>query len=143
MKSTSAFHSISTHTQVVLTQLLGDEEFVSSFLQLSKERLTDCYRKVKRILQDNGIEFYDPQAGQFFWVNLAPLMRKKLGKDTLTFDDELVVWRGLAREAKVFVFAGQFFKCNSAGWFRVCFTCKSIPTIELSIQRLVKWFQAK
>jgi len=139
MRAVGMYHEISTQSQTLLTHMLLDDEFVRRFTRTNQERLTKTYEQTVSILDKYNIPYVKPNAGVFLWVNFEDLICKKLNKKHIDMVDEKLFWDGMLLEAKVYLPAGHFFHCQVPGWFRLCFTCKSLMIVETCIQRIVNW----
>ncbi|KAL0479332.1 1-aminocyclopropane-1-carboxylate synthase [Acrasis kona] len=139
MRAVGMYHEISTQSQTLLTHMLLDDEFVEYFTKTNQERLTNTYVQAAAILDKYNIPFVKPNAGVFLWINFEHLIRKKLKKQEIDMVDEKLFWDGMLLQAKVYLPAGHFFHCDIPGWFRLCFTCKSLSIVETCVKRIVDW----
>ncbi|KAL0480555.1 1-aminocyclopropane-1-carboxylate synthase [Acrasis kona] len=141
MRGNSYFQGVSSHTQKLLTHLLERDDLLGNFLLENNKNLTHSYNQVASALDEFKIKYVVPSAGVLMWVDLSGLIKKKLNKDTIDQQDEITFWQGCFDEARVYIPAGQFFKCNVPGWFRVCFTTYSADITTLAFQRILNWVE--
>ncbi|KAF2807027.1 PLP-dependent transferase [Mytilinidion resinicola] len=79
VKSNTRFHGGSGLSIAVAVAILEDEEFVASFLALSRQKIGDAYRYATSFLQKNGNEYWrGSTAGFFIYLNLSPWLLPKL-----------------------------------------------------------------
>ena len=102
--------------------MLEDEQWLSNFLQLSRERLAAANKLVRKILDDEGILYRKgANAGFFMWIDLRPYLPTSLDaplKARWTAEQELLKQ---LMENKVFINNGQDLSAEEPGWFRVVF----------------------
>jgi aspartate/methionine/tyrosine aminotransferase len=139
LRCNAYFQSVSTHTQALLTNLLAQEEILTKFQQENQKRLLHAYNQTKELLHEYGIKHVEARAGVFIWMDLSPWMKKKLNVNELTCELELIAWKRMVDEAKVYIPVGQFFKCSTPGWCRLCFTSSSLETMRSAFDRLLIW----
>ncbi|CAF4960819.1 unnamed protein product, partial [Rotaria magnacalcarata] len=113
----------SRHIQVILTSLLADRQWVRSYIELNRLRLTQQYKRVKLELESIGARVRESHAGFFIWADFRVFMRE------VTFDEENSLLDHLF-ECGVFVMRGYNFGCSQPGWFRLVFTGKDSLVTE-------------
>ncbi|KAL2892112.1 1-aminocyclopropane-1-carboxylate synthase [Bienertia sinuspersici] len=126
----SSFGLVSSQTQYMLASLLSDDVFVTSYLDKSRERLSQRHKHLTRELAKVGIQCLKSNAGLFVWMDLRHLLKKP------TKEEELKLWKVIINDVKINVSPGSSFHCNEAGWFRVCFANMDDETVDVSLQRI-------
>jgi 1-aminocyclopropane-1-carboxylate synthase len=140
--SNAYFQSVSTHTQHVLTHLLERTDILDSFFTLNCERLLRAYQNICQVLDEYGVHYVKARAGVFVWIDFTKQIQKKLNKTEITVEDELEFWNKCCIESRVYIPSGYFFKCSTAGWFRVCFTAQTMEVNKLAFERIFNWINA-
>jgi aspartate/methionine/tyrosine aminotransferase len=140
LRTVSPFHGVSRHSQVLLARLLDDHEFIKYYLQENEKRLAKAYAQVTAILNHYQVNYVRAKAGVLLWIDLSKFIKKKLNKDTVTTQDELEFFELMMSEAKLYIPCGEFFQCqHEPGWFRICFTAKTVEFMQFSFERLFSW----
>lgn len=129
MMSISNFHWSGSANEKVGALMLEDEKWMDGFLQLSRERLATNNKIVRKMLDDEGIEYYlGANAGFFLWIDL----RKYLpGGDAWAAENELT--KRLFQN-KVFLTDGQGLSAEEAGWYRLIFS-QDLKVVKEGIRR--------
>jgi aspartate/methionine/tyrosine aminotransferase len=143
MQSNSYFQSVSTHTQKMLTHLLEKHDLLEEFFQVNCERLLQAYNTTCSMLDGFNIKYVQAKAGVFIWIDLSAEIKKKLKKTEITLEDELEFWSKCCEGSRVYIPAGQFFKCDTPGWFRVCFTAHRIEVTKIAFERIINWINSE
>lgn len=102
--------------------MLEDEQWLSGFLQLSRERLAAGNKLARKILDDEGVGYRKgANAGLFLWIDLRPYLSTPSNsslKARWAAEDELL--KQLI-ENKVYITNGKDMSAEEPGWFRVIF----------------------
>lgn len=114
LKNLSYYSAVSTHTQVVLTELLNAPE-LSKVMQKSREQLRSAYLLIYDYLKEMEVEILPAQGGIFLLANLKKYMEKQ------DFKSEFSLWEKIYQELKVNISPGRLFKVLEPGWFRICY----------------------
>ena len=130
MKLLSYFHCTSSLTQRFAERLLGDEEFVSSFLTENNKRLLSIKSKIKKGLPE--LKCIDGDSGLFFLIDL----RNYMSEPSLAGEKEL--FDRLLKDYKIFLTPGQRLGMDIPGFFRLCFS-KKTEYVEELITRFKKF----
>ncbi|KAF1350782.1 hypothetical protein BDV97DRAFT_350371 [Delphinella strobiligena] len=105
--------------------MLEDEDWLSSFITTSRQRLAERNLLVRKFLQEKNIEFFNgANAGFFIWVDLRPFLPNTDAngrKITDEWDREAELVRRM-KERKVYLTDGRCLSAEEAGWFRVIFS---------------------
>ncbi|KAM8967128.1 1-aminocyclopropane-1-carboxylate synthase-like protein 1 [Pelodytes ibericus] len=131
MKRLSFLHQCPGPTQYMISQLLGDREWLDNvFFNVNKQRLKESQLFLVNGLQDLGIPVLKNSAGLYVWADF----RKFLTSQTLKAEMEL--WHKI-NELKVYIAPGKAFECCEPGWFRLTF---SLPreTLQTCLKKLRK-----
>ncbi|CAI9100523.1 OLC1v1037643C2 [Oldenlandia corymbosa var. corymbosa] len=133
----SSFTLISSQTQQLLASMLSDKGFTENYIRTNRERLRKRYNKIIDGLRKAGIECLQGNAGLFCWMNLSPLLEKP------TRESELALWKSILYEVKLNISPGSSCHCSEPGWFRVCFANMSEKTLEIALQRIQDFMEAR
>jgi 1-aminocyclopropane-1-carboxylate synthase len=130
-------HSISNHTQWLLTHLLTDTRFMTSYVETNQVRLTESYALAVEYLKRLGIPYVPSRGSLFLWVDLSEFMRGD------SESAELELWQELFRSAGVLLTPGVGFGHTKRGLFRVVFPCVSRSELEVAMTRLEGFVREK
>jgi len=106
---------MSSHTQYALTKVLGDKDWVNSFLTESNSRLHSRFLETKEAFEAQGLSVLPAEAGLFCWIDMRKWMRND------SWDAEMELYTELQNEAKVLVTPGFSMRTETPGFFRCCF----------------------
>ena len=123
-------HSISNHTQWLLTHLLTDDDFMDGYVARNQERLTESYARVVRHLQRMELPYVPARGSLFVWVDLSELM------DEASEGAELRLWEDIFREVGVLLTPGVGFGHSKHGLFRLVHPCVAPEELETAMERL-------
>ncbi|XP_068655150.1 1-aminocyclopropane-1-carboxylate synthase 3-like [Aristolochia californica] len=133
----SSFGLVSSQTQYLLAQMLGDEKFTSSYVVQNRRRLRERHDRLVSGLETTGISCLKSNAGLFCWVDMRHLLSSK------TVAGEIELWKKILFEVGLNISAGSSCHCTEPGWFRVCFANMSEETLDLSVRRLKTFLDSK
>ncbi|CAK9157942.1 unnamed protein product [Ilex paraguariensis] len=126
----SSFGLVSSQTQYLLSNLLGDKKFMKSYMKENRKRLKKRHEMLVSGLGNMGIRCLKSNAGLFCWVDMRHLLSSN------TFEAEMELWKKILSEASLNISPGSSCHCTEPGWFRVCFANMKKETLKLSIQRM-------
>lgn len=129
-KKISRVTSLSNQTQLSLTNLLSDDDFVATLLEENRKRLRAARKKVESKLLNLGIRFARGNGGQFIFMDLSCLLK------SLDEVGESELYRSLVLEAKLNLNPGQESHCRDLGWYRLCFAMVTAVELEIALGRL-------
>lgn len=123
------FHDIPAQTQVLLTNLIKDKEWLDkTFFPTNKQRLRNAYEMACDALEEVGIPFLPGECGLFIWVDFRELLL------TSSFEDEMHLLDCMITHG-VFIFPGSYFRCPEPGWFRIVFAMET-DILQLGLSRI-------
>lgn len=128
MGSLTYYSSVSSHTQTLLTELLGAPE-LGDVMQLSRDRLRRAHGIIEKGLQDIGVKTMKAEAGIFVFGDFSAFMDQK------AFAAEHVLWEKIYQELMINISPGQLFGTETPGWFRACYAFDE-DTVEEVCRRL-------
>ncbi|CAA6667459.1 unnamed protein product [Spirodela intermedia] len=128
----SSFGLVSSHTQYLLSAMLSDKDFTTSYLAENKRRIMERHDALVTGLRNAGINCLESNAALYCWVD----MRHLLYSDS--FQGEMELWRTMLYEVGLNISPGSSCHCGEPGWFRVCFANMSEETLDLAIRRIEK-----
>jgi len=114
MRGLAYYSAVSTHTQALLTELLGAPE-LPAILKKNRETLREAYRLMERCLREMDIPVMPAQGGIFVFADFSSYM------DSAGFDAEYRLWETIHKELRVNISPGRLFDAPAPGWFRICF----------------------
>ena len=116
-------HSISNHTQWLLSRLLIEDDFLRGYITRNRARLTSSYALAARALRAMRVPYVPSRGSLFLWVDLSEFL------DEETVDGEMRLWREIFDEVGVLLTPGVGFGHSKHGQFRVVYPC--VPPDEL------------
>lgn len=130
-------HSVSNHTQWLLSRLLADADFMTGYVERNQERLTASYASVVRRLRELGIPYAPSRGSLFAWIDLSEFL------DEPTEAAELKLWAEIFRVSRVLLTPGVGFGHSKAGLFRVVYPCVSYEELGVAMDRVAAFVRAK
>ncbi len=116
MKTSVYFSNVSTHSQVLTETLLSDLPACRKFFAINRQKLLAAFQHLQSELQQcPRLEYLHTQAGHFVFIDFSHYLQPP------TFEAELALFDDLFSQTRVNITPGQYFKCNTPGWFRLCF----------------------
>lgn len=119
----SVFQWSGNANEKVAILMLEDEQWLSGFLQLSRERLATGNKLVRKILDDEGVAYRKgANAGFFIWIDLRPYLSTSSNSSLKArWAEEEELLKRLV-ENKVYITNGKEMSAEEPGWFRVIFS---------------------
>lgn len=136
MRELCYFAPVSNATQSVLTSLLNDTAFMTSYFDENRKRLKAAWNVCKSELSKAEIPYTDANAGFFVWLDL---------RAWLVNDDEaseMQLFHELIEHAKVNISPSQVFRSVEPGFFRLCYAQEEVM-IKEAIHRISAFLQKK
>ncbi|OMJ22248.1 1-aminocyclopropane-1-carboxylate synthase CMW33 [Smittium culicis] len=143
----SEFSYIAGIADSIATRLLGDFDFIESFIVTVQKNLLVSFEKTTSYLNKKKVPFVPGMAGPFLWINIREqlfIWKNKNLKNgekpleslsELTFEDEISMWKDILENGRIYVTSGASYHSEEPGWIRLIF---AIPweTLELGLDRL-------
>ncbi|KAI7757860.1 hypothetical protein M8C21_026778 [Ambrosia artemisiifolia] len=126
----SSFGLVSSQTQYLLSEILSDQKFTTTYLSENRRRLKERHEMLVNGLKRSGIACLPSNSGLFCWVDMNHLLSSN------TFEGEMELWKKIVYEVGLNISPGSSCHCSEPGWFRVCFANMSEETLELAMQRV-------
>ncbi|XP_022996837.1 1-aminocyclopropane-1-carboxylate synthase CMA101-like [Cucurbita maxima] len=126
----SSFGLVSSQTQYLLSQMLGDEKFRRNYMEETKRRIRKRKGLLESGLQKAGIRCLKGNAGLFCWVDMRHLLKSG------SFEEEMELWKRILSQVGINVSPGSACHCSEPGWFRMCFANMSEHTLTVAMRRL-------
>lgn len=123
-------HSISNHTQWLLSHVLTDVDFMTEYFERNQLRLTRAYVTVVETLKRLGLPYVPSRGSLFVWADLSELMEGD------SEDAELDLWEELFRTTGVLLTPGVGFGHAKNGIFRIVYPCVSPAELAVAMERL-------
>ena len=138
MSSITQFSWVGGPNEAIASAILEDEQWLSTFLELSRERLAARNKLTRKILDEAGIKYHlGANAGFFLWVDLRPYLPTGAEFADGWAREKALMERLL--EKKVFVTNGQELSAEEPGFFRVIFS-QDDRVIKEGLKRLLEAF---
>jgi 1-aminocyclopropane-1-carboxylate synthase len=128
-------HSVSNHTQWILQNLLTDTPFMTAFLARNRERLTESYVVVVRLLRRLEIPYVPSRGSHFVWIDLSRFFTDQSEAGELEF------WREMYGATKVLLTPGAGFGHSKRGLFRVVFPCVPRADLTVALERVAGFLE--
>jgi aspartate/methionine/tyrosine aminotransferase len=122
------FAPVSTHTQGLVANLLGDTGWVAAFLTEGRRRLRESATRTMDLLTAAGIGCVEPAGGFSLWIDL---------RRHLTEAGEPALWQRILRTGRVNILPGGIFASPEPGWFRLCHATNA-DAVATGVARLAK-----
>lgn len=123
LSAISAFHWSGSANERVAIMMLEDEPWMDNFLRRSRERLAARNILVRRILDDEGIQYRKgANAGFFIWVDLRPFLSissHASSRERWKAEGELME---RLMKNRVYITNGKDMSAEEPGWFRVIYS---------------------
>ncbi|KAI3751872.1 hypothetical protein L2E82_22963 [Cichorium intybus] len=126
----SSFGLISSQTQHLVSNILGDKKFMKLYMKENAKRLKRRHETVVSKLKMIGIQCLRSNAGLFCWVDLRHLLSSN------TFEAEIVLWHKILCDINLSISPGSSCHCSEPGWFRICFANISDEMLNVAMQRM-------
>ncbi|CAK9312487.1 unnamed protein product [Citrullus colocynthis] len=126
----SSFGLVSSQTQYLVSQMLGDTKFRENYMTEMKMRIRKRKGMLELGLRKAGIRCLKGNAGLFCWVDMRHLLKYP------SFQQEMEVWKRILCEVGLNVSPGSACHCSEPGWFRMCFANMSEHTLMVAMCRL-------
>lgn len=133
----SSFGLVSSQTQYLLSAILSDKKFTSCYISMNQARLKNRHAMLVKGLENAGISCLESNAGLFCWVDMRHLLSEK------SFDAEIELWKKIVYEVGLNISPGSSCHCSEPGWFRMCFANMSEETLQLAMQRIMKFVESR
>lgn len=125
LQNVSYFHPVSTHTQLLIKNLLSDHTFLDQYIPLNQKRLTEIPHKI--ISELRQFKFIPTDSGLFMLLNLSKYID--------TFEKEEGIFLLLLETYKINLTPGKALGLETPGYFRVCFA-RDEATVNEFIERM-------
>lgn len=126
----SSFGLVSSQTQYLVSQMLGDPKFRENYMTEMKMRIRKRKGMLELGLRKAGIRCLKGNAGLFCWVDMRHLLKYP------SFQQEMEFWKRILCEVGLNVSPGSACHCSEPGWFRMCFANMSEHTLMVAMCRL-------
>ena len=121
--------SVSGDTQHFLSDLIGDDAFVTHYLAEMRGRLSESRRGTVSAMERANIPVVDSGAGLFILGDFRAFLAEQ------TWQAEHDLWRSILDEANVNLTPGASCHVGVPGFMRVCFAREPIEIVETAIER--------
>ncbi len=108
---------VSRHTQFAIGEMLSDNEFCVEYVAENRRRLSQAYKSITELLDNDGVGYARADAGAFVYINLSPFLKGEPSKES-----ELALFRRLVDNAGVILTPSTDAFSSAYGWFRLCYS---------------------
>jgi len=119
-------HTVSNHTQWLLSQVFADDAFLTAFAKTNQALLTEAYATVISSLRAQHIAYVPARGSLFVWAQLNDNPKKS--------DEDF--WRELYESTGILLTSPNGFGHSSSGWLRIVYSCVSTSTLQEALRRL-------
>eukprot|EP00924_Labyrinthula_sp_SR-Ha-C_P010025 augustus_masked-scaffold_21-processed-gene-5.19-mRNA-1 protein AED:1.00 eAED:1.00 QI:0/0/0/0/1/1/2/0/741 len=116
--------------QLLMTRLLREEEFLDSFYEESRQKLSFALGKVESVLDEFEIPFMKSSSALYLIIDMREKVKKKLEKEVLTFEDENEFVALMADEIQVVLTPGESCCFSEPGFFRLCYAFHQLESVD-------------
>ncbi|EEF52225.1 acc synthase, putative [Ricinus communis] len=132
----SSFGLVSSQTQYLLSNMLADKKFTSTYIEENQKRLRKRKEKLIAGLENAGIKCLKSNAALFCWVDMRRLLK------TQTFEAEKEIWKKILGQVGLNISPGSSCHCSEPGWFRMCFANMSEETLTVAMERIKSFVES-
>lgn len=119
---------VSGITQWIFTCLLSDHPFVDRYIRNNRNELKGVCNQVMQVLREKRIPYLSSASPFFLWVNFSAYLKH--------FPNEYELWMAIYKEAGILLTPGEGFGHSQEGWFRLVYSCLTVPALETFSDRL-------
>lgn len=125
--------AVSGDTQHLLTEMLTDKAWLTTYLDEVRERLRRSYEATTLALEAAGIPYYvGGEAGLFLLADFRPFM------DEITWEAEDNLWHRILDDANVNLTPGSACHVGEPGFMRICFATEQPEVVTRAIERIAE-----
>ncbi|KAJ5431294.1 Pyridoxal phosphate-dependent transferase major region subdomain 2 [Penicillium cf. griseofulvum] len=114
----------------IATSLLLDDSFLTKYIAINRNRLSESYDFATNWLRSHEIPYLECNAAFFIWVNLGAVVKDATAGDLLV----------KLRKEKIYIAAGEHYAAEEAGWFRLVFS-HPLNVLEEGLKRIIQSIQ--
>lgn len=124
--------AVSGDTQHLLTEMLTDKAWLTTYLDEVRERLRRSYEATTLALEAAGIPYVGGEAGLFLLADFRPFM------DEITWEAEDNLWHRILDDANVNLTPGSACHVGEPGFMRICFATEQPEVVTRAIERIAE-----
>ncbi len=129
-KNAGLSHSISNHTQWIITEVLQDEKFLQDYFKNQSAALTQAYLTVRNALNEVGINFNPSYGSLFVWMDLSNILTDE------SSEGETALWKEIYDSTKILITPADGFGHSKKGLFRLVITSLKPEELKVAMERL-------
>ena len=126
------FSGVSGPVQYLVAELLTDDNFVDTFLEVSRLRIVQSYNICIEKLDEMVLPYVPCEAGLFVYADFSSLLPERTFAWEEKFSDLVY------RYARIVLTPGANQRDWRPGMFRICYTWVSPEVLEVAMERLSK-----
>ena len=130
-------HSVSNHTQWLLSRLLTEDEFLRGYIERNQKRLTASYALAARAFREMGVPYVPSRGSLFLWVDLSEFLGEA------SEEAEMRLWREVFDDAGVLLTPGVGFGHSKHGQYRVVYPCVQPDELAEAMGRLARFVDSR
>lgn len=116
--------------QWLVQELFKREDFIASYVQENKQKITESYLVIVRMLRRLGIPYSPSRGSLFIWADFSAY----LSAPTAEAEEEL--WLQIFRDTQILFTPGVGFQHQKKGLFRIVHTAVSTEHLQIAMDRL-------
>lgn len=124
------FNHVSNHTQLVLSHVFNDDQWVDDYIFRNTALLRESYDTLAAALRTAGITFQAASAGVFVWLDLHEYLHEQ------SWEAEWELFEAMSYKAKVVVTPGKACHAEKPGRFRLCFARVAKEALPVAVERI-------
>jgi 1-aminocyclopropane-1-carboxylate synthase len=121
----------------MLQLLLGDHAFMTGYVSMNQERLTQSYALAVEALRRGGVPYVPSRGSLFLWIDLSEFLADD------SEEAEMRLWRDLFDATGVLLTPGVGFGHTKHGLFRVVYPSVSQKELGEALGRLERFVEAR
>ncbi len=129
----NATSMMSNYTQWTFEKVLGDHDFVKSYIEANQRALTENYVLAISTLRKLGIPYSPARGSLFAWLDMAEFMSEN------TPDAEKALWMDLYKNTGVLLTPGDGFGHAKRGQFRLVYSYVSKEDLAVAMKRIEEY----
>jgi 1-aminocyclopropane-1-carboxylate synthase len=126
---------VSNHTQWIIGEMFGDEEFIKKYISENRDQVTRSYKTVVGSLREMGVSYIPAGGSLFVWADFS----KYLKEDSDKGQEEL--WIDIYRNSGVLLTPGVGFGHAKKGLFRIVHTAVPANHLQIAMARLKEYLK--
>jgi len=139
MQKLNDFCQVSSQTQMLVSEMLTDEEYLDSFLTEARQRVKHRCEVLIGLLEECSVPYLTPSAGLFLWIDFSEFL-----EDGGTMEArERALYLDMLHEFGLLFTPGMSMRNELPGYFRCVFTSATEEEFGVALERIRIFVNAK